>query len=110
MKTQQPAPTPETDATWPGHKSCDIDFARKLERERDEARLLNSAQGEYDIVAERNQLRKVADELATHARHADNCDFYLEGDQRDCTCGKTKALAAYNELQSHYAPYRHETA
>lgn len=31
-------PTPETDEAWPGHKSCDIEFARKLERERDEAR------------------------------------------------------------------------
>ena len=66
-----------------------IGFARKLERERDEEsvradnlelpiqgqtkeinqlRKINTAQGEYDIVLERDELRKVCDELAKYGR------------------------------------------
>ena len=66
--------TPETDNYCsPNHRGGIYDFARKLERERDEAiekaaAFEQAVQDERNIhmttIAERDQLRKVCDELA----------------------------------------------
>ena len=64
-------PTPETDAfenerhTMNAYRKV-LDFARKLERERNEVRAsyLGLQQEHIKVVAERDQLRKVCDELA----------------------------------------------
>jgi len=79
--------TPETDAllnrspkqigfvAWVNELS---DFARKLERERDEARALERKMQDrvFGLLADRNQLRKVCDELANAARKAIIHDAY----------------------------------
>jgi hypothetical protein len=66
MKTD----TPETDAeTWKagdlriGSKVC-ADFARKLERERDELKRWTSVNGVIDLQRERDEAREYADKLA----------------------------------------------
>ena len=75
-------PTPETDAHYATTKTAwpqqgDIDFARKLERSRDEAQRVVREQHaqiigiyaqEAELRNERDQLRKVCDELANAAR------------------------------------------
>lgn len=64
--------TPETDAAAEDHRGCGnnecvhADIARKLERERDEARsvLLDTVNATVKMQEELNQLRAVCDELA----------------------------------------------
>lgn len=67
-KMNSNTPTPETDTFFKQHHLVpDIeDFARKLERERDEARLKAADRNEWQDVAmkvsaERDRLRKVCD-------------------------------------------------
>lgn len=75
-------PTPETDArTYVpsiGASTVPADFARKLERERDEARELLASEKitrnhiikrSVEVEQERDKARAVADELASAASH-----------------------------------------
>lgn len=80
MNTAQPAPTPETDAETGGigGERVDADFARKLERERDEAERRLRLVGFYgdngkeiiemeaQIVALREALTKLLADTGTH--------------------------------------------
>ena len=101
----QPSLTPETDEllnSFPRYEGTTtygwfeidklINFARKIERERDEARAtcVQIDLSHLQLEAERDQLRKVADELAKSAR-----DFHPINIP---TCKGCHALAAYNEL------------
>lgn len=121
------ASTPETDAQYKEYarrddkvKCVDINFARKLERERDEARRwinnhwdknkqqwLNSvtlvcadfANVEAyvkQLESERDQLRKVCDELAKQYRHEMMSMF---GHASDCDCSQCEPMVKlYNSL------------
>jgi len=95
--------TPETDAEETilasdkyvaGHYWIKRDFARKLERERNEARdfISNSLKADMPAIdrlaAERDQLRKVVDELAQHRMQ---CNAYKG-------LATTPDLIAYNSL------------
>ena len=96
-------PTPETDAHYATTKTAcpqqgDIDFARRLERERDEAQRVVREQhaqviGLYAIedvlINERDQLRKVCDELALIPWRYPRLLWDEESD---------KAMDAYNQL------------
>ena len=116
---QQPAPTPETDNHSLLFRTAGVGYAyghllplaRKLERERDEARrdALNCRQiidtysrQEDDLIkaqAERDQLRKVLREMTDKYRSE---MIMMFGHAADCDCSRCMpyrtALAAYNEL------------
>ena len=97
-------PTPETDAAeltrsgWVQH-IVPTEFARKLERERDEAR-----QQIHDWIisdkrtAELNHLRKVADELADSLLNCSPMEHYPSESWSRHSEKRGAALAAYNEL------------
>lgn len=104
-------PTPETDAST--FHINDDNFspvvnqavARKLERERDETRNeLEAAMMELgyaksrqaELLKERDQLRKVVDELAWRLR--DRQVMLLGHDPKGCPCDPCKALERYNNL------------
>lgn len=50
--------TPRTDKQWPGHKSCDIEWAQELEREADGLR--------RELVVANEKLAKLAAALREH--------------------------------------------
>ncbi len=98
--------TPETDAFAKEMYANGIDqhfdglqahsLARKLEKERDEALRLAKmneqyARGTEIIIAERDHLKKVCDELMRH----DKC---CHGAGEHPHCGRCKAIALYNQL------------
>jgi hypothetical protein len=87
IHTCSPKPTPETDVqslvnrlnnaeTYVDAIDDAIDMMRRLERERDEAKLWieksNTVQYVMQVEAERDQLRKVADELESVVSTYDN--------------------------------------
>lgn len=97
------APTPETDVILT-HINGDIysdeqfekikNLVSKLERERDEARVARDIQGKVaiDVIAERDQMRKIADELAFHLA----CTHKETGCQSQCST--VVVLNNYNSL------------
>ena len=100
-------PTPETDAV----RHCDyptiLETCRKLERERDEARARkDSAQCSADarkerideLQAERDQLRKVCDELAKQYRHEMMSMF---GHASDCDCSRCEPMIKLYNILPH---------
>lgn len=96
-------PTPETDAAvkWRfGGEKVEANFARKLERERDEAKNLLKQDDVgiagmklaiSDLRTERDELLKVCDALVS-------AGCFEERYWSDCGCPSCKAFASYKEL------------
>ena len=97
-------PTPETDAIynmWAGHEDLDVrllPFCRKLEQERDEARITceSAIAAMTAFQAERDQLRKVCDGLAAMLYYYGKTNGYPKwGKEFD---DLNAVIKAYNQL------------
>ena len=78
-----------------------LDLSRQLERELNEAKQINTAQGEHNIVAERDAWRMVAEDLVRFVSPLSCCcDFvYIHQGEADPHCNRCQALAAYEKLK-----------
>jgi hypothetical protein len=89
------------------------DFARKLERERDEA--IDYAKRQDRVLQiylnELTQLRKVCDELAEYGDRLNvaNADFLhlLAGHSLDCDCPRCESCVAYQKALTNYSTLPH---